>query len=408
MSRETKEDIVDLDYDGKEIKEETVEEVIDVEVVSKPKDTPTKDMEKIMELKELIDEKDLLSILDFGNEASEEITRVSDILLSKTTPEEGQETAKFIQKISTMVEDFNPDHLNISLEPPKEQKGLLGFIKRIASPEETDEEKSNKIAEKLTSMKDQTDGMAMNLRHMQRDTAKNDADLTTLEEASIDSYKRLGEFIEAGNLKIEDINNMISDLEAEGLEDPIKNFEYQNLIHAKSKLEQKIFNLKVSEQVALQTLPQIQIMKHNNVNIAIGVKQAIDSTLPMLKKGLAVAVINKNQELTNQAISSINNASSEIMKRNTKNVMESSKKILETNTNLKAYRDIALNYQELKKGIESIKVAKDKANLDREEANKELDRIKQEVKTLNLDTFTKNTKPIKIKERESSEDNVSI
>ena len=68
-----------------------------------------------------------------------------------------------------------------------------------------------------------------------------------------------------------------------------------------------------------------------------------------------------------------------------------------------------MNYQELKKGIESIKVAKDKANLDREEANKELDRIEQEVKTLNLDTFTKNTKPIKIKkEKKGSEDNVSI
>ncbi len=359
------------------IQEEKPVEEIEVEVLDCPED--------IRELVNSINEKDLMSILNFGNEASEEITKVSDVLLAKTTPTEGDNTNTFINNITNMVEQFNPENLNSTIEDKSTPKtGVVGFFKKMLSSEESTEEKSDKIVKKFSNMEDSVNEMASQLKTMEYNTRKTNDDLDTLEKAGYNSYKKLEKYIKAGQIKQQEIANKIKKMEEDGLEDTSKQLEYQSLVYAKDVLDQKIFNLKVSEQVSLQTIPQIQVLKHNNVNLAIGIKQAVDSTLPMFKNGLSIAIINKKQELDNQAVVSISNASSKIMKNNTAGVMVSSKKIMESNTNLQVYKDVASNYQELKKGLESIKLAKEANMIQREEASKELDRIKSEIKEIDM------------------------
>ena len=270
--------------------------------------------EEVDALVSTIEVNNLETIVSFGAEAAEEIAKASDVVLNSMSMSQLDESSEMLESLSKIMSKFDPSEL-------QENKGL--FNKLFGNMKKQLE----KILDKYHTMGEEVDKIYVQLREYEGEIKQSNRKLEQMFDANVDYYHQLVKYILAGEQGCRELEAYIAqrqaDFEATG--DNSIQLELAGLNNALMMLEQRTQDLRVAENIAIQSIPMIKTMAYSNMNLVRKINSAFIVTLPVFKQGLAQAVMLKRQKIQAEALSELDKKTNEMLIKNAKNTVEQSK-----------------------------------------------------------------------------------
>lgn len=254
------------------------------------------------------------SIVSFGAEAAEEISKASDVILNSMNMSQLDDSSEMLTALSKIMEKFDIEEL-------KDNPGLLDKLFGNMRKQ------LDKILAKYHTMGEEVDKIYVQLKQYESEIKQSNRKLNDMFDANVKYYHQLVKYILAGEQGCREIEDYIAkrenDLQQTG--DNSIQFELQALRQALLMLEQRTQDLRTAESIAMQSIPMIKTMEFSNMNLVRKINSAFIITLPVFKQGLAQAILLKRQRIQADAISALDERTNEMLIRNAQNTVEQSK-----------------------------------------------------------------------------------
>ena len=324
--------------------------------------------EEVDALVSTIEVNNLETIVSFGAEAAEEIAKASDVVLNSMSMSQLDEASEMLESLSKIMSKFDPSEL-------QENKGL--FNKLFGNMKKQLE----KILDKYHTMGEEVDKIYVQLREYEGEIKQSNRKLEQMFDANVDYYHQLVKYILAGEQGCRELEAYIAqrqaDFEATG--DNSIQLELAGLNNALMMLEQRTQDLRVAENIAIQSIPMIKTMAYSNMNLVRKINSAFIVTLPIFKQGLAQAVMLKRQKIQAEALSELDKKTNEMLIKNAKNTVEQSKMTarLASGSSVKI-ETLETTWRTIVNGIEETQNIQKEARKQRIDDAARLENIKQE------------------------------
>ena len=254
------------------------------------------------------------TIVSFGAEAAEEISKASDVVLRSMNMSQLDDTSRMLKTLAGIMSKFDIDEI-------REDKGLFNRLFSNAKKQ------LDKILAKYKTMGDEVDKIYDELRKYEQEIKQSNKKLDQLFNANVEYYHELVKYILAGEQACNELEAYIgqrqSDFETSG--DNSIQFELTTLNQSLQMLEQRTQDLRTAESVALQSIPMIKMMEFSNYNLVRKINSAFIVTLPVFKQALAQAMLLKRQKIQAEAMSELDKKTNEMLIKNARNTAETTK-----------------------------------------------------------------------------------
>lgn len=324
--------------------------------------------EEVDALVSTIEVNNLETIVSFGAGAAEEIAKASDVVLNSMSMSQLDESSEMLESLSKIMSKFDPSEL-------QENKGL--FNKLFGNMKKQLE----KILDKYHTMGEEVDKIYVQLREYEGEIKQSNRKLEQMFDANVDYYHQLVKYILAGEQGCRELEAYIAqrqaDFEATG--DNSIQLELAGLNNALMMLEQRTQDLRVAENIAIQSIPMIKTMAYSNMNLVRKINSAFIVTLPVFKQGLAQAVMLKRQKIQAEALSELDKKTNEMLIKNARNTVEQSKMTarLASGSSVKI-ETLETTWRTIVNGIEETQNIQKEARKQRIDDAARLENIKQE------------------------------
>lgn len=308
------------------------------------------------------------SIVKFGSEAAEEVSKSADVVLDGMNMDQINNSGKMLEALDKIMGSFDIDEI-------KEDKGLFGKLFGNAK------KKLEKLLNKYNTMGDEIDKIHTQLKVYEGEIEKANRNLDQMFNSNLEYYHELVKYIAAGEQGCKELHEYIEQKEQElaTSNNVDLQFEISNLRQAENILEQRVMDLKTAESIALQSIPMIKTMEFSNANLTRKINSAFIVTLPVFKQALAQAMMLKRQKIQADSMSALDKRTNELLIKNAQNTVEQSKQITRmTNTSSVQIETLEKTWNTIVSGIDETKRIQEEAKRKREEDSKRLDVIKQQ------------------------------
>lgn len=308
------------------------------------------------------------SIVKFGSEAAEEVSKSADVVLNGMNMDQINNSGKMLEALDKIMGSFDIDEI-------KEDKGLFGKLFGNAK------KKLEKLLNKYNTMGDEIDKIYTQLKVYEGEIEKSNRNLDQMFNSNMEYYHELVKYIAAGEQGCKELHEYIEQKEQElaTSNNVDLQFEISNLRQAENMLEQRVMDLKTAESIALQSIPMIKTMEFSNANLTRKINSAFIVTLPVFKHALAQAMMLKRQKIQADSMSALDKRTNELLIKNAQNTVEQSKQITRmTNTSSVQIETLEKTWNTIVSGIDETKRIQEEAKRKREEDSKRLDVIKQQ------------------------------
>ena len=308
------------------------------------------------------------SIVKFGSEAAEEVSKSADVVLNGMNIDQINNSGKMLEALDKIMGSFDIDEI-------KEDKGLFGKLFGNAK------KKLEKLLNKYNTMGDEIDKIYTQLKVYEGEIEKANRNLDQMFNSNLEYYHELVKYIAAGEQGCKELHEYIEQKEQElaTSNNVDLQFEISNLRQAENMLEQRVMDLKTAESIALQSIPMIKTMEFSNANLTRKINSAFIVTLPVFKQALAQTMMLKRQKIQADSMSALDKRTNELLIKNAQNTVEQSKQITRmTNTSSVQIETLEKTWNTIVSGIDETKRIQEEAKREREEDSKRLDAIKQQ------------------------------
>lgn len=308
------------------------------------------------------------SIVKFGSEAAEEVSKSADVVLNGMNIDQINNSGKMLEALDKIMGSFDIDEV-------KEDKGLFGKLFGNAK------KKLEKLLSKYNTMGDEIDKIYTQLKVYEGEIEKSNRNLDQMFNSNLEYYHELVKYIAAGEQGCKELHEYIEQKEQElaTSNNVDLQFEISNLRQAENMLEQRVMDLKTVESIALQSIPMIKTMEFSNANLTRKINSAFIVTLPVFKQALAQTMMLKRQKIQADSMSALDKRTNELLIKNAQNTVEQSKQITRmTNTSSVQIETLEKTWNTIVIGIDETKRIQEEAKREREEDSKRLDAIKQQ------------------------------
>ena len=308
------------------------------------------------------------TIVSFGSEVAEEISRASDVVLNNTNMSQLDDSSELLNTLTKIMNQFDIDEL-------KENPGLFGKLFGNLRKQ------LDKIIDKYHIMGDEVDKIYVQLKKYEAEIRQSNRKLDEMFQANVNYYHELVKYILAGEQGCKEIENYIAerqaDMEATG--DQSIQFEITSLNQSLMMLEQRTQDLRTAENVAMQSIPMIKTMEFSNMNLVRKINSAFIITLPVFKQALAQTIMLKRQRVQAEAMSALDQKTNELLMRNARNTVEQSKLTaqLASGSSIKT-ETLENTWKTIVNGIDETRQIQENARKQRIEDQARLETIKQE------------------------------
>lgn len=310
----------------------------------------------------------LESIVTFGSEAAEEISKASDVILNGMNMSQLDDTSEMLTTLAKIMDKFDVEELK---DNPGLFDRLFGNLRK----------QLDKILAKYHTMGDEVDKIYVQLKQYESEIKQSNRKLDQMFEANVNYYHELVKYILAGEQGCRELEDYIAkrqaDMQATG--DNSIQFELTTLNQALMMLEQRTQDLRTAESVAMQSIPMIKTMEFSNMNLVRKINSAFIVTLPVFKQALAQAIMLKRQKIQAEAMSALDEKTNELLVKNAKNTVEQSKLTtkLSTGSSVKI-ETLETTWRTIVNGIDETRQIQENARKQRIEDQKRLEAIKSE------------------------------
>ena len=323
---------------------------------------------EVDDLVSTIEVHNLETIVSFGAEAAEEISKASDIVLNSMNMSQLDDSSEMLNTLAKIMSKFD-------IEEIKDNPGLFGKLFGNMRKQ------LDKILDKYHTMGDEVDKIYVQLKQYESEIKQSNRKLNQMFEANVGYYHELVKYILAGEQGCRELEAYIAqrqaDMEATG--DNSIQFEIQSLQQSLMMLEQRTQDLRTAENVAMQSVPMIKTMEFSNMNLVRKINSAFIVTLPVFKQALAQAIMLKRQKIQAEAISALDQKTNEMLIKNAQNTVEQSKMTaqLASGSSIKI-ETLETTWRTIVNGIDETKQIQENARKQRIEDQARLENIKAE------------------------------
>lgn len=315
------------------------------------------------------------TIVTFGAEAADEISKASDIVLNSMNMKQLDETSIMLTQLTKIMSQFDIDEIK---EEPNFFTKLFNNAKK----------QLDKLLAKYNTMGKEVDKIYVELKKYEDEIKHSNRNLEQMFEANVEYYHKLVKYILAGEQGCKEIEAYIeqrrTDLERTG--DNSIQFEIQSCEQALMMLEQRTQDLRTAESVAMQSIPMIKTIEFSNMNLVRKINSAFIVTLPVFKQALAQAMMLKRQRVQAEAMQALDDKTNEMLIKNAQNSVEQAKMTarMASGSSIKI-ETLETTWKTIMNGIEETKKIQEQAHSQRVSDQAKLQTIKDEFnRTYNM------------------------
>ena len=315
-----------------------------------------------------IEVSNLESIVSFGAETAEEISKASDIVLNSMNMSQLDESSSMLNNLAKIMSNFDIEEIK---ENPSLFGKLFGNLRK----------QLDKILAKYHTMGEEVDKIYVALKGYESEIKQANRNLDRMFEANVNYYHQLVKYILAGEQGCKEIEAYIAQRQAdmESTGDNSIQFELTSLNQALMMLEQRTQDLRTAENVAMQSIPMIKTMEFTNMNLVRKINSAFIVTLPVFKQALAQAIMLKRQKIQAESMAALDEKTNELLIKNAQNTVEMSKRTaqLASGSSIKI-ETLETTWRTIVNGIDETRAIQENAHKQRIEDKKRLEAIKTE------------------------------
>ncbi len=268
----------------------------------------------ILELDKLVSEinmEDTKSILYFGSKAQEQLTTISDRMLDGIKNKELGPAGDDLSEMVATIRGFDVDEL----DPNRK----LGFFARLFG-------KAKPVVQFLQQYEDvrkQIDTITNKLEGHETQLLTDITALDRLYDANLEYFHSLEQYIAAGEEKLDHLDNEIIPLkqtETKSSDQVINAQELRDLRSARDDLERRVHDLRLTRQVAMQSLPSIRLVQENDKGLVNKINSTIVNTIPLWRQQLATAVTLFRSAEAAATVKEATDLTNDLLKANAENL----------------------------------------------------------------------------------------
>ena len=325
--------------------------------------------EEIDKLVSTINANDPNSIITFGNQVAEEISKASDQVLNSMNMTQLDDSSELLNALKNIMDQFDVKELT------EEKKA--GFFANLRK-------QLDKILAKYHTMGEEVDKIYVQLKQYESEISQSNIKLETMYNANIEYYKELLKYIMAGEQACKELDQYIEDFKAKVQNNPDSGtaaMDLQTLEQTRSIMEQRVMDLKIAENVAMQTVPMLKAMEFSNINLIRKINSAFIITMPVFKQALAQAVMLKRQRIQANAMKALDDKTNELLLKNAQNTVDQTKLTtqLAMGSSIKV-ETLEKTWETIVNGIDETRKLQEEARTKRAEDSKRLEKLKEDYK----------------------------
>jgi len=312
------------------------------------------------------------TIVTFGGEAAEEISKCSDQILNSVNMAQINESGELLTTLGRIMDKFDLQEIT-----QMESKGFFGKVFGGI------QKKLEQLLAKYHTMGEEVDKIYIKLKEYENEIKGSNQKLETMFQANVGYYRQLVKYIVAGEQGIRELDAHIGEMrqEYERTRDNLIQMDINNLEQAKSMLEGRVMDLKMAENVAMQSVPMIKSMQFGNLNLIRKINSAFIITLPVFKQALTQAILLKRQRIQAEAMQALDDRTNEMLLKNAQNTANQTIMTaqLASGSSVKI-ETLEKSWSTIVHGIDETRRIQEDAKKKREEDSARLLRLKEDYK----------------------------
>ncbi len=266
-----------------------------------------------------IDMSNTQSIISFGAGAQSELQLISQDMLEGVKNKDVGPAGDALQTIVSTLRGFSVSELDVRRKQSWWEK-LTGRAAPFA-----------KFIAKFEEVQTQIDKVTDDLNLHEHMLLKDIKSLDLLYSKTLGFYDELALYIAAGEAKLADLD--ASDIPAKAAlvnqaapDDQVKVAQkLRDLRSARDDLERRVYDLKLTRQVTMQSLPSIRLVQENDKSLVTKINSTLVNTVPLWETQLAQAVTIQRSREAAEAVRSANDLTNALLTANAENLQQANR-----------------------------------------------------------------------------------
>ncbi len=266
-----------------------------------------------------IDMTDRSSIIFFGSSAQEQMSTISERMLEGVRNKDLGSASKSLNEMVVAIKGFDVDELN-----PNKKQGFFARLFGKAKPIALFMSQYSEIKTQINEITDKMEGQKTQL-------LTDIISLDKLYEANLDFFHKLELYITAGEEKLSRLDNkeipaLLAEAEVDK-EDMLKAQAVRDLRSARDDLERRLHDLRLTRQVAMQSLPSIRLVQENDKTLINKINSTLINTVPLWKNQLAQAVTIFRMSDAAETVKQASDLTNELLESNATNLQQANAEV---------------------------------------------------------------------------------
>ncbi|CAM3697386.1 toxic anion resistance protein [Aeromicrobium ponti] len=268
---------------------------------------PEENREKAYQLAKQIDPANHQAMISYGTPAQSKLLSFSHTMLEHVQKKDVGEVGEIINELMKKFNDVNPDEL----KPEKASFLARMFGKLSGSVQE--------VLSKYQKTGAQIDRISVKLERSKNLLLSDIVMLDKLYENNKEYFQALNVYIAAGELKLEELHDQtIPELKkkAEETNDQMKFQEVNDMIQFADRLDKRLYDLKLSREITIQSAPQIRLIQNTNQALVEKIQSSIMTAIPLWKNQVAIALTLLRQRHAVEAQKKVSKTTNDLLLKN--------------------------------------------------------------------------------------------
>ena len=244
------------------------------------------------------------SIMKFGADSQSKIAGFSENILKSTMTKDSGAVGDLLIDLSGKLKGFDS-----TLEG---KGGLFGLFQSARK-------KIDNIKNKYSSLDKVIQGVEKQLVSHKNQMVKDIEMFDKLYKENWEHYKEVCLYIIAGEKKLEELKTVdLPNLQAKAQQtnEQMDIQAVNDLQSAITRFEKRLYDLKTTKTIAVQTAPQIRLIQNNDMQLADKIESSIFTAIPLWKSQFVIALGLSNAQQALEAQKAVSDVTNEMLRKN--------------------------------------------------------------------------------------------
>lgn len=263
--------------------------------------------EQINQIKNQLVPLDNEKLLLYGANAQQKLSQFSHQILDEVQRKDIGSIGSNLEQLMKKLKEVDPDEIQ-NIDKSKVKR----LFKRVSKS-------VNELISRYQSVASQIDRISVELDNSKNVLMRDIHMLDQLYDQNKAYFEAIDMFIIAAEEKRDEINNkLLPELEQKAMHanDQMIVQEVSDMRHYVNRLDKRIYDLKLSRQITLQSAPQIRMIQDVNQTLAEKIQSSILTSIPLWKNQMAIAMSLLHQQKASKAQQQVTNTTNELLLKN--------------------------------------------------------------------------------------------